>query len=276
MAAEYAESVNAHYGRAELEATVLAALRAAGKGEGTLTPDDLAPLDQFHTGGKPSTFELARLAGLTTGMQVLDVGGGIGGPARTLAAEFGCHVTVLDLTEEFCRTGEMLTERTELADRVEFRCASALDMPFADDSFDAAWSQHSSMNIEDRERLYAEVCRVVRPGGRFAFHEIMLGPEGNIHFPVPWARDPSISFLRPPEAVRQLLEATGFRTVDWIDATAEATEWFRARLASAGTSPSPLGLHLLLGPEAATMFRNVLRNLEENRVTVIKAVIEKG
>jgi SAM-dependent methyltransferase len=275
MAAEYTESVNAHYGRTGLEATVVQALQAAGKGEGTLTPDELAPLDQFHTGGKRATAELARLAGLAAGMQVLDVGGGIGGAARTLATEFGCRVTVLDLTEEYCRTGEMLTSRAGLADGVTFRCASALEMPFADGSFDAAWSQHSSMNIEDRERLYAEVYRVVRPGGRFAFHEIMLGPAGDIHFPVPWARDPSISFLRQPEAVRQLLEATGFTTVEWLDATAEATEWFRARLASPAAAPSPLGLHLLLGPEAATMFRNVLRNLEEGRVAVIKAVLEK-
>jgi ubiquinone/menaquinone biosynthesis C-methylase UbiE len=149
-------------------------------------------------------------------------------------------------------------------------------MPFTDGSFDVVWSQHSSMNIEDRERLYREVYRVVRPGGRYAFHEIMLGPAGNIHFPVPWARDPSINFLRPPDTVRQLLEATGFKTVQWIDASVEATEWFRARLVSAGAGPlPPLGLHLLLGPDAGAMIRNVLRNLEEDRITMIKAVVQK-
>jgi SAM-dependent methyltransferase len=275
MSSEHAASVNAHYGRPGLHAIVQEALRAAGKGDAPLTPDDLAPLDQFHTGGKPATLELARLAGLAAGMTVLDVGGGIGGPARVLAAELGCVVTVLDLTEEFCRTGEMLTARTGLTDQVQFRCASALAMPFADASFDVVWSQHSSMNIEDREQLYAEVYRVLRPGGRFAFHEIMRGSAGDLHFPVPWARDPSISFLRSPDVVRRLLEAGGFETVEWIDVTAEATAWFQARLASAGAAAPHLGLHLLLGPEAATMFRNLLRNLAEERVTVIKAVLQK-
>jgi SAM-dependent methyltransferase len=172
----------------------------------------------------------------------------------------------------------MLTARTGLDDRVAFRCASALEMPFEDGSFDAAWSQHSSMNIDEKERLYTEVHRVLRPGGRFAFHEIMLGPEGAIHYPVPWARDPSISFLRPPDAVQQLLESTGFQTVQWIDDTSASIEWFRARIAAAAGSSAPphLGLHLLLGQESATMFRNVLRNLEEGRLKIIKAVVTKA
>ena len=134
---------------------------------------------------------------------MLDVGGGIGGPARTLA-EAGCSVTVLDLTEEFCRTGAALTERVALGGRVTFRHASALDMPFEDGAFDAAWTHHSSMNIEDKERLYKEIARVVRRGGKLAMHEIMAGPEGPLHFPVPWASVPTISFLRAPDAVRKL------------------------------------------------------------------------
>jgi ubiquinone/menaquinone biosynthesis C-methylase UbiE len=126
------------------------------------------------------------------------VGGGIGGPARTLAAEFGCTVTVLDLTEAYCRLGEL----TGLSDRVSFRHGSAYDMPLGDGGFDVAWTQHSSMNMEDKERLYAEIRRVLRPGGTLVLHEVVAGPVQPVQFPVPWASDPSISFLRAPEEIR--------------------------------------------------------------------------
>ena len=172
-------------------------LRANGKDPAALTIEDLAPIDQLHARGSEATLELARLAGITAGMRVLDVGGGLGGPARTLASAFGCSVEVLDLTEEFCRAGEMLTARTGLADLVCFRQGNALKMPYPGAGFDVAWTQHSSMNIADKERLYAEIQRVLRPGGRLALHEILAGPVSPIHFPVPWARDPDLSHLRP-------------------------------------------------------------------------------
>ncbi|CAA9452538.1 MAG: hypothetical protein AVDCRST_MAG80-2450 [uncultured Rubrobacteraceae bacterium] len=149
-------------------------------------------------------------------MRVLDVGGGLGGPARNLASEIGCSVEVLDVTEEFCRAGEILTTRTGLGDLVSFRHASALDMPHPDASFDVVWMQHSSMNIADKERLYAEIHRVLRPGGHLALHEIMAGPVTPIHFPVPWARGPEISFLRPPEEVRALITGIGFEESAWM------------------------------------------------------------
>ncbi len=161
---ETTAAVAGHYGKEKLLETILDALRAAGKDPERLTVEDLATFDHFHLRGRDATLELLRLAGLRAGELVLDVGGGIGGPARTLA-EAGCSVTVLDLTEEFCRTGAALTERVALGARVTFRHASALDMPFEDGAFDAAWTQHSSMNIEDKEQLYKEIARVVRRGG---------------------------------------------------------------------------------------------------------------
>jgi MPBQ/MSBQ methyltransferase len=136
--------VNMHYGQKDLGATILAALSTAGKNPEMLRPEDLAPVDQFHIGGKQTTLELIRLASLQAGMKVLDVGGGLGGAARTLAIEQACQVTVLDLTEEYCRVGEMLTARTGLSDRVSFQQGSALDMPFPGEHFDAVWTQHSS------------------------------------------------------------------------------------------------------------------------------------
>ncbi len=274
----YADVVNANYAPGgDIAARIIAGLRAAGKDPDAPHPDDLAPVDQFHTGGKEATLRLARRAGIAAGMRVLDLGGGLGGPARTLAREIGCTVTVLDLTEEYCRAGELLTERTGLADRVTFRHGDATAPPFADGSFDAVWTQHSSMNIADKATLYAEAYRVLRPGGRLALHEVMAGPVQPLHFPVPWAREPAVSFLQPPDAVRAILRDAGFNEIFWEDETAASVVRDHARIAAGGPSSGPpqLGLHLLLGADAGTRFRNSLRNREEGRMAVIQAAVER-
>ena len=271
-------SVGDHYARDGLAAAILTALHEVGKAPDSITAQDLVPVDQLHTRGKDATLELARLAGVTPGMRVLDVGGGLGGPARTLASEIGCSVEVLDVTEEFCRAGEMLTTRTGLGDLVTFRQASALDMPHTDAKFDTVWMQHSSMNIADKERLYAEIHRVLRPGGHLALHEIMAGPVAPIHFPVPRARGPEISFLRPPEEVRALIIGIGFEESTWVNETAYALRWFRERLAAADAASGelpPLGPHLVLGADLGQMFRNLARNLQEDRVVVVQGVFER-
>lgn len=209
-------------------------------------------------------------------MRVLDVGGGLGGPARTLASRFGCSVVVLDLTEELCRAGEALTAMTGLSDLVAFRQGDALDMPFAAETFDVVWTQHSSMNVPDKRRLYAEIRRVLRPGGRLALHEILAGQTSPLHYPVPWARDPSLSHLQPPREVRSSISAAGLRALSWIDETAAATEWFRRRTsAPTPDAPSPLGLHLLLGPDFGEMLRNQALNLQEGRIVVVQGVFER-
>src|SRR5215831_14515857 len=145
MTGSDARATNQYWGRADLERAILDALAAAGKRTDALTPDDLAPADQFHGGGKKATDRLARLARLTSGMRVLDVGGGLGGPARTLAAEHGCHVTIVDLTESYVRTGEALTKRLGLADRVIHRMGDALSLDLPDAAFDVVWTQNSGM-----------------------------------------------------------------------------------------------------------------------------------
>lgn len=272
-----AKHVSRHYERRELGTAILLALRAAGKDLDRLTSDDLAPVDQFHIGGGDSTRELMRLACLQPRMKVLDIGGGIGGPARMLAAEIDCEVNVLDLSDEYCRAGAMLTERIGLNSRVTFTQGDALDMPFPPESFDAGWTQHSSMNIEDKEALYASIHRVLRPGARLALHEIMAGPAQPIHFPVPWAGGPQISFLRPAAAVRALLVAAGFRELAWIDVTPTALARSRQRLAvaEAMTASPRLGIHLILGPDAKVMGANVVRNLAEGRIEVFQGVFER-
>ena len=277
---DYARSLNAHYGRPDLLGAILDGLRAAGKDAEAPTREDLAPVDQFHIGGLPATRELAELAGIRAGMEVLDVGGGIGGPARALAAEYGCDVTVLDITEEFCRAGEGLTTRLGLSERVRFRCASALEMPFPDQSFDVVWTQHSSMNIEDKRQLYAEAYRVLRPGGRLALHEVMAGPTQPVYFPAPWAEDPSVSFLLPPAEMRTLIAGVGFREAAWRDVTEQARTFFEAMRPAieraAGGDPPPLGVHLLRrsGTQWGASSLNQIRNLAEERIALVEAVFE--
>jgi SAM-dependent methyltransferase len=274
----YVESINIHYNPGDFEGTLIAALRRAGKDANKLTPDDLAPLDQFHTGGKEATLELAKLGQIQAGAQVLDVGGGIGGPARTLASSLNCQVTVLDLNEAFLQVGRKLSDSTGLSQYVIFKQGNALEMPFANQTFDIAWTQHATMNIADKKRLYTEIYRVLKPSGRLVFHDIMAGANSPIYFPVPWANDPTISFLSQPEDIRKLLHGLGFKETTWQDTSAAALFWFKERMTlmeSAGSTPPPLGLHLLLGSDLGRMFGNLLRNLEEQRVNVIQGVFER-
>ncbi|MCH8831734.1 MAG: methyltransferase domain-containing protein, partial [Chloroflexi bacterium] len=210
-----------YWGRDGLGQAILDALAASGKDLDALTIDDLAPMDHFHGGGKGSTVRLAQLAGLTPGLQVLDVGGGLGGPARTLAVEFGCHVTVIDLTESYVQAASELTARLGLTGQVTHQVGNALELPFDDGNFDVVWTQNSGMNIADKERLYASFHRVLRSGGLLALGEPMAGPVQPPVFPVMWAVDAATSFLRTPKEMRNLIEGAGFLSHAWDDVTSQ-------------------------------------------------------
>ncbi len=272
-----ARAVEDHYTRSSLGDTILSALREAGKDLEHLTPDDLAPVDEFHSGQRNATVRLAQLARVSGAEDVLDVGCGIGGPSRFLAKAFGCRVTGLDLTAEFVEVANMLAHRTELAGKVTYRQGDALDLPFPDASFDLVWSQNAAMNIADRDRLYAEMRRMLRPAGRLAIQDVAAGPGGEPYYPTPWASDKSISFLFAPEVTREKLERAGFRVVAWHDPTRESLEQAlaRAKALETGSLP-PLGLHILIGPNFPTVSRNMLRNLEEARIRLINAVLERA
>ncbi|MBS0538744.1 MAG: methyltransferase domain-containing protein [Proteobacteria bacterium] len=268
------EKVENHYAGRSLVEAVLAAVDAAGLPKTGLKSTDLAPLDQFHARGLAATRDLAALAGVDANTRVLDVGSGIGGPARHLAESTGCHVVGVDLTAEYCRLATALSQRTSVADKVSFQPANALDLPFADGSFDIAWTQHVVMNIGDRPKLYGEMFRVLKPGGRIAFYDAVAIEGQTPTFPVPWARDASTSFLWTAEATRAVLEKAGFRIRAWRDVSEEGKQSFAARASASG--PPPLGLHLLMGPDFKTMAANFGRNVIEGRVGLLMAVGEKA
>ncbi len=251
-------------------------LRSIGKDPERLSPDELAPLDQFHIGGKFSTLAIARAAGIHRGQKLLDVGGGLGGPARSLAKELGCEVTVLDLTEEFCQVGRELTRRCGLGDKVRFVHGNATQMPFAPSSFDVVWSQHSSMNIPGKAELYSEIARVLKPGGKYVLHEVYAGPTEPVLYPAPWASPPEISCLIAADEGRKLLQAAGFREIWWQDTTEPGTAWFQERLNAPGVKDGGfLGIHLILGEIFKPAFGNMLKNLQEGRTRVVEAVFER-
>ncbi|MEN3350124.1 MAG: sarcosine/dimethylglycine N-methyltransferase [Bradyrhizobium sp.] len=269
--ADVLDSVRDHYRATGLTARLKPALSALGPEDQQLTPRQLAALDQFHTGGLPATAELADLAGITASMSVLDVGSGIGGPARFLAASRGCAVTGVDLSEPFVDAARYLTERTGQSGRVSFQTASAENLPFEAGRFDVALLQHVAMNVADRPLLYREIRRVLKPGGRFAIFDIVL-KSGEPHYPVPWARTPATSFLLTDAATRAAIEPAGFRTLAWQDDTEAGKAWF-AQMRASGPPPSP-NLGVVMGPDFLQLSTNLGRNLMEGRLGLLTAVFE--
>ena len=265
------DDVRDHYRATGLTERLKAALTTFGPEEQQLTPLQLATLDQFHTRGLAATTELARLAGIAAGMSVLDIGSGIGGPARFLAATYGCQITGVDLSEPFVDAARYLTERTGQSGQVSFQTASALELPFDDGRFDVALLQHVAMNISDRARLYREILRVLKSGGRFATFDVVLN-SGDPHYPVPWARTPATSFLLTAAATREAIEAAGFRMLAWQDDSEAAKAWI-AQVRASGP-PDPANLGVVMGPDFAQLAANLGRNLLEGRLGILTAVFE--
>lgn len=270
------EAIQTHYTRTDLGDIILAALEKAGKDVNHLTPEDLAPIDEFHIRGRAATLELAQAAGLDSTKCVLDVGSGVGGTSRCLAQQFGCHVTGIDLTEEYCRAAAMLSSRIGLAHLTEFRQGDATQLPFPDQTFDVVWTEHVAMNIQDKAQLYHEMYRVLKPGGTLAIYDVLAGPSGPVLFPVPWARTPDTSFLVQPDELRKLLEETGFTITDWSDTTERARTWFVSLAEKIQKEGLPsLGFHILMGADFKVMAQNQGRNLQEGGIVLAQIVARK-
>ncbi|HYM29736.1 MAG TPA: class I SAM-dependent methyltransferase [Candidatus Cybelea sp.] len=268
--------ITRHYASEGIAERILAALRAASGSDAPVTPDTLAPLDHFHGRGLQATQEIVALLKPQPDENLLDIGSGIGGPARWIASHCGCRVIGVDLTEAFCNAARALNEATGMADRVRILHGSATALPVADAGFDRAYSQNVVMNIADKMAFYREARRALRPGGLLALSNICAGPNGEPYYPVPWANSAATSFLVTPEQTRRDVAAAGFETVSFTDTTvrvAEAQAALRRRIETEGLPA--LGMHILMGPRMRELQQNSMRGVQEGRLATIEVLLRK-
>ena len=271
------DAIEQHYSTDGIAERILAAVRATLEPGEPLTPDALAPVDHFHGGGLASTRDMVKLLAPQATDKVLDIGSGVGGPARWIAQTFGCHVTGIDLTADFCRAAESLNAATGLQSRVRIVHGSALAMPFADASFDRAYSQNVIMNIADKVAFYREARRVLKPGGILVLSNLARGNGPEPKYPTPWAATAATSFLSTPEATKNEIAAAGLRIVAFkAESGAAVLAAQKAQRQKLETDGLPaLGPHLIVGPRLHEYRLNSLLNTEEGRILAIEVVAER-
>ncbi len=272
------DDVAAHYTSAGLLAAIRDGVAKLGKTPATATVDDLAPVDEFHVGGRQASEHFLGQLGLTSVQHILDVGCGLGGSARFAATRYGCHVTGLDLTDAFVATGKVLCDWVGLAGQVSLRQGSALAMPFEAEAFDGAYMLHVGMNIADKDRLCAEAYRVLRPGAGFGIYDLMRTGDGELAYPVPWASTPETSIVQTPDDYRRALETAGFTITDECRRREFALEFFaqmQARAVDSG-GPAPLGLHLLMGETTPRKLANMVGNIASGTIAPVELMARKA
>jgi SAM-dependent methyltransferase len=265
-----------HWGRGDVFAMITAALQRAGKSLTSLSVEDVAPIDHVHARGLPATIELADQLPVKAGHHLLDIGCGLGGPARYFAQRFQCTVSGIDITPAFVEAARKLTALLRMDDRVTLQQGDATRLPFADGAFDGAITQHVTMNVADRVTFFAEASRVLKPGAYFALSEHGLGSRGDPYYPVPWSEDGSGSYLIPPEETLRLLGVAGFTDILMQEVGSPYLEGYKRAidLAARGALP-PLGIHLLQGETAPQKARNAARNIEEGRTRPVSITCRK-
>ena len=269
--------ISSHYSRGDLLSRLNSALTEDGVDADHPSMQALAPYDQFHGRGLEATLEIAGLITAGATDHILDVGSGIGGPARYFANRFGCRVTGIDLTPEFCDVARHLTRSLGLEDRVTFEFGDALAMPFADASFDGAYSMNVSMNIADKGALYREIYRVLKPGAWVVLSEVAKGDGAELDYPTPWARSARTSFLSTPEETRRGVLEAGFEAAR-LRSTLEEARAFGARsraMVERGEKPPHRAVMLIHGEIAAQAMANTARGLTEGRIIPIELAARK-
>jgi ubiquinone/menaquinone biosynthesis C-methylase UbiE len=270
------ESILKQYSASSLFDSIRSALLQMDKNLDELTIKDLAPVDFFHIRGYYSTKELADKCKILPHVRVLDVGCGIGGTARLLTTLYGCSVTGIDIIDEYCQTAVKLSSILKLNDKTEFITFSGSEFPFDDEMFDVVWTEHVQMNIEDKNKFYSEIYRVLKNNGKFVFHDVFRGNGDMVYYPVPWADDESISYLLSKNETEQILRLFDLKISFIEDKTEISAEAFQKSVESIKRKGlPPLGLHLLMGENTVDKIENMARNLTENRVTVLQCICVK-
>ncbi len=269
-------NVSQHYTDANLMTRIFEGLEAAGIVLNELQLSDLAPVDEFHIGGREATEYAISKMDLKPSDHVADIGCGIGGASRYIGSEIGCQVSGIDLTPEYIAIARALTELTSLNEKVDFEVASALQMPYEDETFDAAITFHMAMNVKDRAGLYREAARVMKPGATFCIYDVMKKSEEELSFPVPWAQTPATSHLVTPKEMRELLNDAGFEVCEVSDRGAFAINFFNQTLSRGAQGPAPLGIHLVLGDSAKEKFLNTLQGIERGCISPVQIIARKN
>jgi len=268
MTEKIEDIVKDHYSVGDLANRILAGLKQDGKDLDNITASDLSVVDEFHIGGHAATQYLLSQMKFAASDHVLDIGSGIGGAARTIAGSVGCRVTGIDLTSEYVETAQILSRLTGLDEQVSFQTASALDLPFDDGMFDAAVTLHVAMNIKERDQLYSEMFRVLKPGATVAIYDVMKTNDEPLDFPVPWAQTQESSFLVSAEQMHDYLTAAGFENIITDDRSEFAMAYFDRQIAGAD-KPSALGPHLVMGDTVREKFGNIKANMIKGRIAPV-------
>ena len=265
--------VSKHYASYDVLARIRAGLPEMGHGPDRISPEILKPVDEFHIGGAEATAALLERIPIRPEMRVLDIGSGIGGPARMIAARYGCHVTGVDLTPHFVETARALSAMCGMTDRVRFEVGSALALPLPDAGFDLALLLHVGMNVPDKEALFREARRVLRKSGTFAVYEVMRMSNGDLAFPVPWAETPNLSAVETPQTYRAAAQAAGF-TLEVEENRREVALDFFSRLQAQAASGAPptLGLHNLMGPTVKEKVANMIAAVRAGTIAPVQMI----
>ncbi len=268
----FSSPVEKHYYRPDLYNDILTRLQELNIDKKRLKRTDLNAVDEFHIRGAEVSRELAASINIE-GLKVLDVGCGLGGPSRMLADEFNCNVTGIDISREFVRTAQKLSELVHLENCTNFIYGNALQLPFKHKEFDVVWTQHVQMNIEDKNKFYSEIKRVLTNNGIFMYYDIFKTGKEKINYPMPWADVSAISFLSTHEKVQCILVSLGFKEIQNTNQTEKGIAYFEKLLANVKKNgPPKLGLNVIMGSTITVKISNLLKSLKEGNLEVKSAI----
>lgn len=271
------EAISEHYLHGDLLKAIQSALPLLGKTIDSLTIEDLAPVDEFHIGGRQATENFLSQLNFSDKEHLLDVGCGLGGASRYVAKKYSNQITGIDLTDEYIKTGNVLCSWLKLDNLVTLHQGSALSMPFQDKSFDGAFMMHVGMNIEDKSQLFKDIYRVLKPGSLLGVYDVMNNTDDELIYPVPWATDKSTSFLASPDQYSRALEQAGFKVAKENNRRKFALDFFNhlRKKTEANGGPPPLGLHTLMKESTSVKIKNMIHNISEGYIAPVEIIANK-